>query len=304
VTGLPKGWKQGALGDIVRLLEYQESDARPSRSSKTTDPDFVRRRIMMDDFLAFTASLDKGDRPRVDFKQIAKFSLQVPPRPEQRRIVAKLDSLTNRTSRAWEELGRVPGLIQKYKEAILAAAFSGALTREWRNQLSRHQAGLQQKLGLAEESSPTQGKWNLPEGWSWVTAGSLCEIKGGITLGKKCPGTTRLVTRPYLRVANVQRGWLNLDEIKTIKVAAHEADALTLQSGAILMNEGGDRDKLGRGWIWENQIADCIHQTHVFRLRVRTASVPPALFLSMQTRLDNNILSMKENRQRISHRLA
>jgi type I restriction enzyme S subunit len=341
VSGLPKGWKQEALGDIIRLrgdkrppgmtpesifvgledvephtsrvLRYGRagdmksaaasfssgeilySRLRPYlnkvfvadrdglasaeflvlKPSEMTDPDFVRRRIMMDDFLAFTASLDKGDRPRVDFKQIAQFSLQVPPLPEQRRILAKLDSLTDRTARAREELGNLPRLIQKYREAILAAAFSGELTRDWRNQLSRHLGSSQPKLGLVEESSLTQGKWNLPEGWSWVTAGSLCEIKGGITLGKKYPETARLVTRPYLRVANVQRGWLNLDEIKTIKVAPHEAEKLALQSGDILMNEGGDRDKLGRGWIWENQIADCIHQNHVFRLRVRTASVPP-----------------------------
>ena len=83
------------------------------------------------------------------------------------------------------------------------------------------------------------------------------------------------MSRPYLRVANVQRGWLNLEEIKTIRVTQDEARTLTLRSGDILMNEGGDRDKLGRGWVWEGQITDCIHQTHVFRPRVRNASVPP-----------------------------
>ena len=51
---------------------------------------------------------------------------------EQRRIVTKLDSLTGRTARAREELGRIPRLIQKYRAAILSAAFSGELTREWR----------------------------------------------------------------------------------------------------------------------------------------------------------------------------
>jgi type I restriction enzyme S subunit len=120
-----------------------------------------------------------------------------------------------------------------------------------------------------------QGKWNLPKGWSWVTAGSLCEIKGGITLWRKYPEAAKLVSRPYLRVANVQRGWLNLEEIKTIRVTQDEARTLTLRSGDILMNEGGDRDKLGRGWVWEGQITDCIHQNHVFRPRVRNASVPP-----------------------------
>ncbi len=43
------------------------------------------------------------------------------------------------------------------------------------------------------------------------------------------------------------------------------------------MNEGGDRDKLGRGWVWEGQISDCVHQNHVFRLRLRSDSVTPKL---------------------------
>jgi type I restriction enzyme S subunit len=88
-----------------------------------------------------------------------------------------------------------------------------------------------------------------------------------------------LLELPYLRVANVQRGWLDLREIKTIEVTAKEADALFLRQGDVLMNEGGDRDKLGRGWVWDGQIHDCIHQNHVFRVRLASGTVPPR-FLS------------------------
>lgn len=63
---------------------------------------------------------------------LARLPIPTPPVPEQRRIVTKLDSLTGGTARAREELGRIPRLIQKYREAILTAAFSGNLTREWR----------------------------------------------------------------------------------------------------------------------------------------------------------------------------
>ena len=87
---------------------------------------------MMQDFLEFTASLDRGDRPRVDFKQIAEFAVQVPPLSEQIRIVAKLNSLSGCTARARQQLGRISALIQKYRQAILSAAFSGELTQEWR----------------------------------------------------------------------------------------------------------------------------------------------------------------------------
>ncbi len=82
---------------------------------------------------------------------------------------------------------------------------------------------------------------------------------------------------PYLRVANVQRGRLDLTEVTTIRVSPERARQLRLQRGDVLLNEGGDRDKLGRGWVWEDQIPDCIHQNHVFRARVRDNILQPEL---------------------------
>lgn len=60
---------------------------------------------------------------------MAQVSIPIPPLSEQRRIVAKLDSLTGRTARAREELGRIPRLIRKYKETLLSAAFGGDFCR-------------------------------------------------------------------------------------------------------------------------------------------------------------------------------
>ena len=71
----------------------------------------------------------------------------------------------------------------------------------------------------------------------------------------------------YLRVANVQRGYLDLSEVKTILAIERDIQELTLKNGDVLFNEGGDRDKLGRGWVWRNEVSECIHQNHVFRMR-------------------------------------
>ncbi len=107
----------------------------------------------------------------------------------------------------------------------------------------------------------------IPDSWCWATLGQVADIKGGLAKGKKRrpDQPTRLVS--YLRVANVQRGYLDLNEIKYIDATDDEIAELRLHSGDILFNEGGDRDKLGRGWIWNGQIAECIHQNHVFRAR-------------------------------------
>jgi type I restriction enzyme S subunit len=109
----------------------------------------------------------------------------------------------------------------------------------------------------------------LPKGWRWVTLREIADISGGITKGQKYRETDILRRVPYLRVANVQRGYLDLTEMKEIDATETKIAALQLQPGDILFNEGGDRDKLGRGWIWNNELAVCIHQNHVFRARLR-----------------------------------
>lgn len=76
----------------------------------------------------------------------------------------------------------------------------------------------------------------------------------------------------------MQRGWLDLTEIKTIVVPEDKIAALRLQPGDIFFNEGGDRDKLGRGWVWEGQIDECIHQNHVFRARLHDTTLEPRFF--------------------------
>jgi type I restriction enzyme S subunit len=199
-------------------------------------------------------------------------TVALPPLKEQRRIAEKLDSLSHRSKRAGEELGRIPRLVERYKRALLSAAFSGNLTADWRKCHSENTCDFlrrERMLNLEDQNLPS-----LPNEWSWVAAGTLCAIKSGITLGKKRAPGTDLIERPYLRVANVQRGWLNLAEIKTIAVTKKEAEALYLLPGDVLMNEGGDRDKLGRGWVWNGEIPQCIHQNHVFRLRPRIPEVP------------------------------
>jgi len=114
----------------------------------------------------------------------------------------------------------------------------------------------------------------LPPGWAWAKLGDICDIVGGITVDAKRRGPD-LVELPYLRVANVQRGRLDLSVIKQIAVPQAQAERLRLCPGDVLLNEGGDRDKVGRGWVWEGQIENCIFQNHVFRARPRHASIQP-----------------------------
>lgn len=107
----------------------------------------------------------------------------------------------------------------------------------------------------------------------------LAVIGSGITLGRDFNGSGT-AEYPYLRVANVQDGRLDLSEVKTIRIPNANAEKVMLQSGDVLMNEGGDFDKLGRGAVWEGQIPNCLHQNHVFRVRCDQTKLLPG-FLAL-----------------------
>ena len=104
----------------------------------------------------------------------------------------------------------------------------------------------------------------IPRDWDLLNLGSLAEIVSGVTLGIDCLSGIEV---PYLRVANVQDGYLDLSEMKTVRVDPARLARLALRPGDVLMNEGGDFDKLGRGTVWSGEVAPCIHQNHVFRVR-------------------------------------
>lgn len=103
--------------------------------------------------------------------------------------------------------------------------------------------------------------------WPVVPLREVADIAAGITLGRKTT-ETELVDVPYLRVANVQDGRLALTHIKTVAATRREIEKWTLRDGDLLLTEGGDLDKLGRGTCWREQLPVCIHQNHIFRVRL------------------------------------
>ncbi len=114
-----------------------------------------------------------------------------------------------------------------------------------------------------------------PQAWPVHPLSAVAEVISGVAKGRKLdPGEA--VELPYMRVANVKDGYLDLTEVKTIEIKRGEVEKLLIRPGDLLMTEGGDPDKLGRAALWAGEIEACVHQNHVFKVRSDRACLSPA----------------------------
>ena len=223
-----------------------------------------------------------GNMPSLPLRKIQAIELPLAPLMEQQRIVEKIETLFAQLDNGEEALREVQKLLTRYRQSVLKSAVTGQLTADWRaereGELEDGDDLLSRLLIERRDNWTERGKHKeapvadaenlpeLPKEWVWATLAQITNLKGGVTVDRKREPKDP-VTLPYLRVANVQNGYLDLEEIKEITVDREKAGQCLLQDGDILLNEGGDLDKLGRGWVWHSQIDPCIHQNHVFRGR-------------------------------------
>ncbi|AKK63244.1 hypothetical protein FE36_04985 [Xanthomonas oryzae pv. oryzicola] len=144
-----------------------------------------------------------------------------------------------------------------------ASALVNRIRAEKQRCLAESKARRQKDLAT---DSPLEPPFEAPDGWEWQTIDDLLHVTGGVTLGRKLAGR-KLMSKPYLRVANVQRGRLDMDHIKEVEVPEDEVEKYLLQRGDLLITEGGDWDKVGRTATWRDELPECLHQNHVFRAR-------------------------------------
>jgi type I restriction enzyme S subunit len=175
---------------------------------------------------------------------------------QQRRIAEILSTLDE----AIEQTEALIAKMQQVKAGLMHDLFTRGVTPDGRLRPTREQA--------PELYTESALGW-IPKEWEVKPLGNLAEIISGVTLGSKNDNSDE-VGVPYLRVANVQDGYFDLQEVKTIRVSRAQFEKLQLRYGDVLMNEGGDFDKLGRGSVWQEEIKPCIHQNHVFRVRPRS----------------------------------
>jgi type I restriction enzyme S subunit len=190
-------------------------------------------------------------------KDVATLQVPVPPIAEQGRIVELL-------SRA-ENIVRMRREAEKKAREIIPALFLDMF-----GDLGMNSNG-------GDAAGPREHGDGRREANSVVRLGDVAEIASGVAKGRKLVGKV-IREVPYLRVANVQAGGLDLAEMKYIPATADEIAELAVRAGDVLLTEGGDFDKVGRGALLEANIGECIHQNHVFRVRTHAHRVVPEYF--------------------------
>ena len=189
--------------------------------------------------------------------EIEQLPIPVPPLPQQRKIARILTTLDN-------VITQTEALIAKYqaiKQGLMHDLFTRGVDATGK---------LRPPQSEAPELYKRLGSRFIPTVWQIASLSEFANVSGGVTLGREISGTG-VVSLPYLRVANVQDGYVDLSEIKTVDILKSEIDRYALCPGDVLMTEGGDFDKLGRGTVWKGQISPCLHQNHVFRVRPLSA---------------------------------
>lgn len=191
----------------------------------------------------------RAAQPHLNAQELGSVVLTLPPsRHEQDMITAYLDT----SCAAIDAAVNVKRRQLETLDALCKTITQRAVTR-----------------GLSENGplETTGNVWmkSIPHGWRLVCLKRIAEIQGGLTLGKQYGGS--LVERPYLRVGNVQDGHLDLEEVSVIELPESVAAGVELRPDDVLMTEGGDLDKLGRGHLWNGEIAGCLHQNHIFAVR-------------------------------------
>jgi len=168
------------------------------------------RKVCLPDFLMYTCNsnyiLEQAEsvasgttRKRISRKRLGVLTCKLPPSNEQKRIVKKIESLLDRVTKTKQELAKIPPFIKKFRQSVLVKAFSGELTKEWRDQqeslesasalLARIREERKQELGKKyREPEPidTSNLPELPEGWEWTR---LDQIVNTI-MGQSPPSST------------------------------------------------------------------------------------------------------------------
>jgi len=172
----------------------------------------------------------------VKTETIRAFPLKVPPLAEQRRIVAKVEELLARVHVARERLAKVPKILKRFRQAVLAAACDGRLTADWREETlgsetaqdlvnriaterQRREETLHRRRREDDEDSSSDAfaiTWDIPAEWCWASLKDLLHYERSAAYGVLQPGSDVRGGVPFVRICDLANGTVQESNLKHI----------------------------------------------------------------------------------------
>lgn len=276
------------------------TDLIPLRSRGGIEPGFLRDYLLSPFHSKYIGPLMAGIRmPRLRTSDLEVMPLPLPPLNEQRRIVARLEELTARTKAARGALEAIPPLLDRFRQSVLAAAFRGDLTADWRAQnpdvepaselLKRIRVERRRRWEEAEiekmrakgkvpgddrwkaryvepEGVDAEGLPELPEGWVWTTVEQAAFVNLGRQRSPRNHNGPHM--RPYLRAANVTWTGIDISDVREMNFDPTEVTGYLLEPGDILLSEGsGSAREVGKPAVFRGEVTGCCFQNTLVRVR-------------------------------------
>ncbi len=265
ITPCMENGKGAFIDKLPTRFGFGSTEFHVLRPSCKVDGKFLYYATFNPVYRAYAAENMTGaaGQKRISSRFLKDTRLFLPPRTEQDHIAAYLDASCASIDAAVAAKRRQLETL----DALRKATIQRAVTR-----------GLSESVVL--ETTGNAWMENVPQSWKLVYLKRIAEIQGGLTLGKQYEGL--LIERPYLRVGNVQDGHLDLADVSVIELPESVAAKVELRPDDVLMTEGGDLDKLGRGHLWNGELAGCLHQNHIFAVRCFRHKLMP-MFLAYVT---------------------
>lgn len=266
---LEDGWNEVVVTTHFKV--YKPDVAR-------LNPRYFRMLLQTADFKDWLWASRSGADGRTEVKLdvFEDLAIPLPALPDQDALVAAYEAAMSAAALKDTEAAQIEQAIQRAFEDALGVAPPPplpdlpAFIARFKDVERWSHEGI---LRAATHTPTTSAKWPIVE--------LSCVGKVSYGLQKSPANRPGKHSRPYLRVANVQRGVLDLAEMKYMDVPDEDMPKLRLMDGDVLLCEGNSPDLVGRGAIWRNQIPDCIHQNHVLRVRVDQGKLLPDFLLAV-----------------------
>jgi type I restriction enzyme, S subunit len=294
-TAIVRDISQGAIASslvIIRLFEC-------------TTPEYLFNFLISPLGKAEILKFDNGSaQPNLSAGSVGEYSVPLPPLNEQKRIVAQIEALRDRSHKAKAALDAIPELCDRFRQSVLASAFRGDLTADWREQnpdvepasvlLERIRSDRRRRWELfeldrmmAENKLPKKDDWkkkysdidlvekdieiSIPDSWTLLPLSSVTDVLRPISYGILKPGDYFEDGVPMLRIVDIKNGEINFSNVhKVSEKLSQEYKRTLLYGGEVVISLVGTIGLVA-------EIPKVISKVNIHR---NLGLIPPSQFIS------------------------